>query len=416
MTEVQACGKENAAELTGKAYLWTKILNTPFWAIYNMLPFILYKDLHATPFQIFLIIALKPFVSIFSMYWGDGIRNRSDRLRSNLMIGGLLGHLPFLLIPWISNAWFLILSSGIYMMLARGVVPAWMEVLKQNIPRGKRERVFAYASALGYVGGGVLPFPMGIIMDHYFLSWRWIFLISALLSMGALFFQLRIPHVAKAIFDEEADGLTFVKKLLRPWKNVLSLLANRPDFTRYQMGFMLGGAGLIIMQPALPNFFVDALQLSYTEMAVALTLCKGIGFGMTFPLWARLINRYDIYRFNSWVTLVAFLFPIFLITAQYHLAGLFFAYLSYGVMQAGSELSWNMSGPIFAKEEDSSVFTNVNLVTVGIRGCFVPAIGTFLLTQAGAVPVMLCGGILCLLATAWMAFYSRTSTHEALVE
>lgn len=36
---------------TRMAYVATRLLDTPFWAIYNMLPVILYKDLHATPYS-----------------------------------------------------------------------------------------------------------------------------------------------------------------------------------------------------------------------------------------------------------------------------------------------------------------------------------------------------------------------------
>jgi hypothetical protein len=33
---------------TRAAYIWTRVLDTPFWGLFNLLPFILYKDLHAT--------------------------------------------------------------------------------------------------------------------------------------------------------------------------------------------------------------------------------------------------------------------------------------------------------------------------------------------------------------------------------
>lgn len=80
---------------TRAAFLWTWICNTPFWAMYNMLPFILYKDLHATPVQVTVIIALKPLVSIFSMYWSAWIEKRKDRLIPNVIAAGIIGHLPF---------------------------------------------------------------------------------------------------------------------------------------------------------------------------------------------------------------------------------------------------------------------------------------------------------------------------------
>jgi hypothetical protein len=120
-----------------------------------------------------------------------------------------------------------------------------------------------------------------------------------------------------------------------------------------------------------------------------------------------LIHKIDIYRFNSWVTLLAFLFPFCLLAAQTNLAWLYGGYVLYGIMQAGSEMSWNLSGPLFAKDEDSSVYSNVNVLTVGLRGCFVPALGSLLAYQVHATGVMLLGGALCLLSAIIMAKYSR---------
>lgn len=398
---------EETSQKTRAAFVWTSILNTPFWAIFNMLPFILYKDLHATPLQVTMIIILKPAVSLFALYWSALIEKRKDRLLSNLIWARVISHLPFFFFPFIDNPWLFIASFGLYMMLARGTVPAWMEVLKLNVPGVSLEKTFAYGSALGYIGAAVIPFALGGLMDTYAQSWRWIFPATALISLGAILFKNRIPLSVHDMQQEEAPRLSFKQQILKPWKSVWELLWRRPDFARYQLGFMLGGSGLIVMQPALPVFFMDGLHLTYTELAVALTLCKGIGFAATSSSWAKLIRKIDIYRFNSWVTVLAFVFPLCLLAAQVNLAWLYGGYILYGIMQAGSEMSWNLSGPMFAKAEDSSVYSNVNVLTVGLRGCFVPAIGSLLAYQVHASGVMLLGGVLCLLSAFFMAKYSR---------
>lgn len=391
---------------TRMAYMWTSILNTPFWAIFNMLPFILYKDLHATPFQITAIIVLKPAVSLLALYWSALIEKRRDRLLSNLILARTMSHIPFFFFPFVNNPWFFIFSFGFYMMLARGSVPAWMEVLKLNIPGLSRERLFAYCSAFGYIGAGIIPFALGGILDHYTESWRWVFPATAAISLCAIFFKSRIP-ISTLASEVVIPTLSLKQQFIKPWKSSWELLKRRPDFARYQWGFMIGGAGLVVMQPALPVFFMDGLHLSYTELAVALTLCKGIGFALTTPLWAKIMQRIDLYRFCSRVTLLAFLFPFFLIAAQINLAWLYIGYFIYGVMQGGSEMSWNLSGPIFSKEEDSSVYTNVNVLTVGLRGCIVPIVGSWLAFSFNAMSVMIIGGILCFLSSTCMAFYSR---------
>lgn len=400
---------DNAWKKTRSAFVWTNVLNTPFWAIFNMLTFILYKDLHATPLQITTLIVLKPAVSLFALYWSSLIEKRRDRLLSNLIWARVLSHIPFFFFPFVDNPWYFIASFGFYMMLARGTVPAWMEVLKLNIPNISRERIFAYSSAFGYLGGAILPFALGGIMDNYEQSWRWIFPATALISLTAVIFKTRIPITKEMIETQknETPQQTLKQQILKPWKSTWELIRRRPDFTKYQLGFMLGGAGLIIMQPALPVYFMDGLNLTYTELALALTLFKGIGFAATSPTWAKVLQKIDIYRFNSLVTSLACLFPLFLIAAQTNLMWLYGGYILYGVMQAGSEMSWNLSGPIFAKNEDSSVYSSVNVLTVGLRGCFVPPIGYLLSLVIPATSIMLIGGALCLLSASCMAMYSR---------
>src|SRR5690606_27390480 len=116
-----------------------------------------------------------------------------------------------------------------------------------------------------------------------------------------------------------------------------------------------------------------------TELTIAFTLCKGIGYALTAKAWSDWFSEVDIYRFSSGVTALCCVFPLLLLAAKLHLFWLYAAYIVYGVMQAGSELSWNMSGPVFSRHENSSLFSSVNVLTVGLRGCFAPALGTSLL-------------------------------------
>lgn len=401
-----------SAQKTKRAFFWTRILDTPFWAIFNMLPFILYKDLHATPFQLAVVIALKPLSSLLSMYWSHSIAERRERLLSNVIIGGIVRHLPFFLFPFINSVWLFILFFGLHMTLARGVQPAWMEILKINIPGITRDKVFAWGSAVGYVGDALLPFALGFLLDGYFQAWRWCFPIAALLSLFAVFFQLKIPIENRKKTVQVKETLN----LLEPWKKAWQLIKSRPDFARFQIGFMIAGSGLMIIQPVLPVFFVDVLNLSYTELAVAITFCKGIGFAATSPLWARLLSKSNIYLFTSLVTFLLALFPIFLMLATKNSLWLYIGYVAYGVMQAGSNLSWNLSGPIFSKDEDSSVYSSINVATVGIRALIVPAIGSLIASLSGSTPVMILGSVLCLIACAYLIKMATSYAYSEVRE
>lgn len=401
------------SDKTRCAYMWTRVLNIPFWALYSILPFILYKDLHATAWQVACIISLKPIVSLFSLYWSSLVKLRSDRLISNVVWAEILGHLPFFFAPWANNPWFFIVASGTYMLFHRGVNPAWMEILKINVPEQSRKTIFAYASSVYHIGGAILPLGMGWLLDDYFQAWRWLFPLTSLISLLAIFFQVTLPIRQQALghLSVPPSFCSLWNRFKKPWYEAWELLRQRPDFFRFQIGFMLGGGGLMLWQPILPIFFVDTLHLSYKELTIALTLCKGIGYTLAMPFWTRGMGKMDIFVFSAVVTAVAALFPLCLLAAQWHIVWLYGAYLLYGLMQSGSELSWNLSGPIFAKQEDSSTYSGVNVVSIGLRGCIAPPLGSLLCNSFGALPVLMMGGCCCLLATWQMWRHRQKEPH-----
>ena len=388
------------------AFLWTWLLNTPFWAIYNILPFILYRDLGATAWQITLMITLKPVVSIFSVYWSHYVNKRRDRLVPNVVLGCVLAHLPFLFFPWFENIWWFIGSFALYMLLYRGVIPAWMEILKLSSEGDLRQKLVAYAISCSYVGSAIFPVFFGWMMDDYVQSWRWIFCITSAISLIAVLVQLRIPSES-----DESPLSAPSPHLWSPWKNVWELLCKRPDYRDFQWGFMLGGFGIMVLQPALPHFFMDVLNLNYKELGLAMTMCKGVGFALTSGLWAQWMSRVNIYKFSSLVVLMFSLFPLGLLSAQYSILFLFLTYLGYGVMQAGSQLAWKLSGPIFAENEDSSLYSSVNVMTVGVRGCVANPLGGLLCTMGGPIVVLLLGFVLCLSSH----FYFQTKIGRKVV-
>lgn len=388
-----------------QAFIWNNLLKAPFWGMYYLLIFILTKDLGATPFQIATLIALKPIVALFSPYWSALVHKRPDRLRSNVILASLIGHLPFFLFPWISHPWFIIGAGALFLMMTRGVVPAWMELLKQHLPEGKREKTFSYGSIFSYVGIVLLPIYFGYCLDRNPSSWKLLFVLTSLLSLAGTLFLLRIKVSATPI---SKIPFSLKSTLIRPWKSALHLFRTRPDFTKYQIGFMLGGGGLMIMQPALPPFFLGELGLSYTTLAIALSSCKGIGFALTSRIWAQWLDKTSIFRFSSHVTILAALFPVALLLGKFHIGWIYGAYLIYGFMQAGSELSWHLSGPLFARSEESSPYSSVNVVTVGLRGLIAPYLGFFLCGLLSPTLVLSIGGLLCALAGLQLAAAHRS--------
>ena len=390
MRDLLSC-KKNYVRRTQLAFVGIRLMCTPCWSLLSMLAFILYKNLHLSPLQIALIVALKPASSLLSPYWSQAIYQRPDKIIPNLIGANVFRHLLLLFMPWVQSPWFIIFAFGLYMMLTRATIPAWMELFKHNLPKEKREEMVGYGTVIDYLGTAVLTIGMGMLLDGYQTIWKWLFSFAAGLGILSSLLLIFIPlqHSPLSSSKIRQQKFNIKQQLFKPWQQVWQLVLRRKDFAIFQIGFMLGGAGLMIMQPALPQFFIDILHLSFTEMGVATALCKGIGVALTSPFWTRLFRKSNIFQLSALVTLFAAFFPFFLFAASFHISLLYFAYAFYGIMQAGSELSWHMSGLVFAQESDSSTFSITNVLTVGMRGCIVPALGSLLLPCIQPLGVLL---------------------------
>lgn len=373
-----------------RVLVWSNLLAEPLFTLYTFLVFILYKDLGASAFQIALFTMLKPLVAILSFYWSAGLR-RSGRLKSNVVWAGILMRAPFLLCPWFDSAWFVIAAAVNYMFFYRAGMPAWLEIIRRKMGKDKG-RSFSLSSALGYAEGVVLALACGSLLDKDPSLWKGMFFGAALIGL------LAVGTQASVTVEEEAKGeerLSWREVLVRPWRDSYDLMRKRPDFSRFQWGFMVSGFGLMLLQPAIPLFAVDVLGISYLEMAAAISIAKGLGYVVSSPVWARWIDRINLFKMASFVFLSFALFTVMMSLSVWGIAWFYLAYFWYGVGQGGSHLVWNMSGPIFAGKEESSRYSGVNVALVGVRGAVGPPMGGWLAVMFGPIQVLMLGGILC---------------------
>ncbi len=376
-----------------RAYLWGFVLNAPLFSLYGLLPFILCKDLKASGLQITALITIKPVVAILSTYWSAAVAGRSDRLKRNIGWGIFFGLLPSLFFPMVAGLgnWVYILGFAAYFFAERAIIPAWMEALKITVERSAMSRTVSQGSLVAFVAAAIFPVLVGPWLDANIAVWRWLFVGAAFLASTRILLLLYWFSVPGRRELRRETSL-----LLRPWKNCVGLLRRRPDFAWYQLVFFFGGLGIMVTQPALPRFVDTFLHLSYTELALAFALCKGVGFVFANPFWSRWIHRVNLYYFSSAVTIAAAISLSLILLSPYHSLLIYGAFLVYGVMQAGSQLSWQMGGPIFSGDEDSSSYTSVNVLLVGVRGCIGPVAGGLICSALGLKIPYILGSLLCL--------------------
>ncbi|MBP7074116.1 MAG: MFS transporter [Rhabdochlamydiaceae bacterium] len=398
-----------ASKKTRLALFLSGLLSEPLVGFIAILPFILRKDLHATGFQIALFNMVKPVVALLSFYWGASLWRQQEKLRSNWMGASLLARLPFLLFPFVSDVGFFILGAAVFHFFQKGGMPAQMEILKRNVPQGIRETVFSWSSALNCLLGAAIGLSLATWTDSNMDNWKMLFFWGGFVALLSLILQARVP-VETSDFSSEKKPNPF----LTPWKDSWNLLKQRKDFARFQVGFMLGGIGLMLIMPALTLYAADDLLITHSDVLLSRLVWMGVGFFIATPFWRKNMSYEGIFRFTAIANFLFALATLAWICASYDTIFYYIAFFLYGVAQAGSHLSWNLSGPLFAGKQESSLFSTVNILTVGLRGLIVPLTSTLLCSALGTIPVLWIGFAFCFLGFAYLATSKRAHLIDVI--
>lgn len=374
------------------ALLWMNLASEPLIALYTLIPFILRKDLGMGLFQISLFISLRPVLSVFSFYWSAYLKEGKKALIFNVVSASFLAYLPFLFFPWVDNFWYLLFASAAYQLFSKAAVPSLIEVLKRNIPKKPREDVYSLYFLLSFIESGILGLLFGQLLDGHYVDWKQLFFYAAVIGMSSilLFSRLHVPEM-----PNRAKRAVSGPWITHPLRESFQLMGRQVDFALFQKVFMIGGSALMLMAPALASFYADKLDLSYTNITTARFIFMAIGVAGSTFLWRKGLERLPILRLTWWVLIGFGAYPLVLLFAQMHLSFLYLSFFLYGVAQAGSHLIWNLSGTIFAGDQDSTAYTRTNVLMLGLRGAIVPLMGGILADVLGPVPVLILGGGLC---------------------
>lgn len=389
--EENAVSSSNGCPKTRLALLWMNLASEPLVSLYTFLPFILCKDLNISTFRLSLFFTLRPVLSAFSFYWSAYLKEGRGKLVSNLIWACGLAYFPFLLFPFLGNIWYLLAASAIYQLFSRAAIPSLIEILKRNIPKRPREHAFSLFYLLSFIESGVLGLVFGFLLDVWEVDWKLLFCSAAAIGLTTIFLFRRLIVPTRETTAETGHSLS----LSHPWKESLQLLQRREDFAQFQWMFMIGGAALMLMSPALSKYYAQTLSLSHTDMAVARFVFMALGVAVASYWWRKSLSKISILQLTLWILVGFGIFPLVLLLAQYHLSFLYLGFLVYGIAQAGSHLLWNLSGTLFSAEQDSSPYSRVSLLMVGLRGAIFPLIGGLLCDLYGQIAVLCIGMSLC---------------------
>ncbi len=394
----------------GLKFLVTRFLCSPLEAIFTLLIFIAAKELDASPLQLALLAGSKPISSLFAFFLSTSISGKQHLFKKYLIFINVVATLPTLAFPFVDNIWFYIGSHTIFMVGNRAMFPIWNTILKEGMPLKAMSLLQAKAISIQQGLTIICPLIFGYWIDGDKGIWKSLFCLLGIFQLMSNLVILRLPNLKHLVEIKGLSAETSLQTLTNPasqWIKSWKILTERPDFLSYLLLFFWGGAGLVMMQSTLPLFFKEQLHLSYTAITMAVSGCKGIAIIASAGLWAHWVNKVSLFRFNFYVNIFSTLFIVFVLLANFNTNFIFFAYLLYGSMQAGCELSWNMNGPFFAKEKDSTLFSTLNLPLIGVRGLIFPFLGQSIALYFGANCAFIFAGTLCLASVGYAYLLDR---------
>ncbi|MDN3508289.1 MAG: hypothetical protein P0S94_05150, partial [Simkaniaceae bacterium] len=258
----------------------------------------------------------------------------------------------------------------------------------------------------------LLSLFLGRMLDAQAGSWPWLFAGFSFISLTSLIGMYRIPMKTPQSFKPVVPS--FEQNFLQPWKESYALTKQHPHFAHFQWSFMIGGFGLMLMFPAFAIYVSDVLKVSYNSLSLARCMWMAVGVTLSSPIWRLAIKHLPTHKLTSIVCIGFSFYPIALLIAQVEISWFYLAFLLYGIAQAGSHLLWHLSGTLFAgDQENSSKFTTVNILTVGLRGLIAPALGGVICKFFGPTTNMVIGSGLCLVGGWYMLSVEKKVVKQA---
>lgn len=382
---------------TRLALFWMHLASEPFVALLTLMGFILKKELGASPLEISILSGLTPVIACFSFYLSTLFSQKSHWLVPNLVVSFFLGRILFLFLPFYCSVPFVIVAALFYQLFNRASTPALMEVIKLSVNETKRSSLISSVYFFNFLESLCLGLFIGRILDSGADHWKWAFFLAALISMTSILFHSRIQ------IPKDNVSAAPLSKWNSPFICCLELIKKDKSFRIFQTGFMIGGTGLMLMNPALIIFYDQTLHLSHEMLTSARYIWMALGVLLTTFLWEKFLKKETLFYLVALITFGFGLFSIFIFLSKKMFLFFYCGFFIYGVAQAGSHLVWHLSGILFSKkEESSSIYTATNVLMVGVRGLIAPLVGGIMTSYLGPSFTLLVGATLCLSGSLWM--------------
>lgn len=331
-----------------------------------------------------------------------------------------VGFLVVALLPWLP---FPGKETALIWILIGFTLPAhffavgWSSMLAQAIPEVDRARVFAMRNGVSAIAltGGIFLAGLWLEMAPFPISYQALYSVGFLTSLVSLYYIGKI-QLADAPLPQSMNSGQPHPAI---WARLRSALApggifrQEKDFVRMVVNTFAHGLGLWMIGPLYVLYFVRQLGanegwLGLNGMLTNLTPVLG------FYLWQRATVRWGENRVLKWTITICGLYPV-LVGATSSLTWILVWTALNGLLVPGITLS---HFPMLLKvcpDEARPLFMGVYTSIMNVGAFVMPLIGVFLASIFGLEPVLMGGGLLCLLGSALFVLNPLQTPDSLLV-
>ncbi|HEY3314706.1 MAG TPA: MFS transporter [Bacillota bacterium] len=328
------------------------------------------------------VITAAPYIGyLTSIFWGQVSQSRAKL--PWVVWPTIIGRLALIMVAFTRDPWVYAVIVLLYNFLIAIPGPAMTGLMEKIYPANYRGRLLAAVRVAIGVTFSVFSFLAGRALDAF--GHRLLFPVAALVGVGSISLFSRVSEPP----EEEGKPARTRPAAARPGlREQLAAIKSDRRFLTHLCGFMLFGAGNLLVAPLYPIFQVRELHLSYSQVAI-LSVTWSVAWLAAFRGWGQVADR-----LRPTVPLIAGVVGYALAALIYSradsLGPLILAHILIGQSDAGLEIGW-LSEVMLLAQKRTSVYFGLHYTLMGLRGATIPFLSTALLPVLGMRPMFSIG-------------------------
>ncbi|HXK81448.1 MAG TPA: MFS transporter [Bacteroidales bacterium] len=409
---------------TFRLHSWYSMAEGTLFGTFVLNEFVFIKSLKGNDYLMGLLFTFS--MAVFTLLlFGNEILRRNQNKKKLLRRTALITRLPlliFLVFPthlssYIENPiWYFLflLIILIYYMSTPVTLPTVNLLLRSSYGNKHFGVLYGYANTINKTFALLATFCFGILLDHNYFIFKWIYPIIGLIGIAGIWSLSNISYTPQLINSINKGLFVSVGNSIKTMCKILK--RNRP-FLNFEISFFLYGIAFMITVTVITFFMEKHLHLNYTSISAY----KNLGAFVTIlcmPFFGRFMGNTDPRRYSRIAYMLMAAYIAFVMITEYlpyHFQigeykiyyTLVIAFIIQGIFTAGMAILWYIGSAFFCRNDSlSGDYQSVHLSFVGVRALFAPLIGVYFYQNFGYSFTFAIGIFFLILAIALM-YYSQ---------